>query len=154
MSLSARRIGRILGLTAEEVNYLLKREGFLEGEPSNYSPTNKGKAYCTLKVDGNGYGGYAARSWEWAEWDESILDHLSITDEEKIKIRTAVAEQRRIRRKNKEKEGEEYWNKVKNQNSNEVKNNSSDFSLGKNKLFIGSALAATLIGCLIKYFKE
>lgn len=39
MTLSAKRLGEICGLTAEEMNVLLKEEGFLSGEPGNYYPT-------------------------------------------------------------------------------------------------------------------
>ena len=43
MTLSAKRLGERCGLTAEEMNILLKEEGFLSGEPGNYYPTEKGK---------------------------------------------------------------------------------------------------------------
>lgn len=33
MSLSARRPGQEYGLTAEEMNIILKEEGFIDGEP-------------------------------------------------------------------------------------------------------------------------
>ena len=39
MTLSAKGLGEICGLTAEEMNVLLKEEGFLSGEPGNYYPT-------------------------------------------------------------------------------------------------------------------
>ena len=45
MTLSAKRLGEICGLTAEEMNVLLKEEGFLSGEPGNYYPTEKGKLF-------------------------------------------------------------------------------------------------------------
>lgn len=46
MTLSAKRLGERCGLTAEEMNILLKEEGFLSGEPGNYYPTEK--ASCIL----------------------------------------------------------------------------------------------------------
>ena len=154
MSLSARRIGQLIGLTAEQVNYLLKREGFLEGEPDNYSPTEKGKAYSILKSKDNGYGGYAARGWEWLEWDESILPLLPITDEQKNEIRVAVAEQRRTRRKKREKEAEEYWNRVNAQEENEPRSNNNNASLEKGKIGGFLAFALLVIGIIIKYLKN
>ena len=39
MTLSAKRLGEKCGLTAEEMNCLLKDEGFLSVEPGNYYPT-------------------------------------------------------------------------------------------------------------------
>ena len=72
MTLSAKRLGEKCGLTAEEMNCLLKDEGFLSGEPGNYYPTEKGKIFVSEKGDDNGYGGYAFRGWNWLEWDESL----------------------------------------------------------------------------------
>lgn len=46
MSLSARRIGTMFGLTSEEMNVLLKEAGFLSGEPGNYVPTEMGGEFC------------------------------------------------------------------------------------------------------------
>ena len=50
MTLSAKRLGERCGLTAEEMNILLKEEGFLSGEPGNYYPTEEG--YVLQKADG------------------------------------------------------------------------------------------------------
>lgn len=50
MTLSAKRLGEICGLTAEEMNVLLKEEGFLSGEPGNYYPTEKGKLFVVEKA--------------------------------------------------------------------------------------------------------
>ena len=54
MTLSAKRLGERCGLTAEEMNILLKEEGFLSGEPGNYYPTEKGKLFVVEKGDDNG----------------------------------------------------------------------------------------------------
>jgi hypothetical protein len=35
MRMSARMIGKVLGMTDREVNKLLKDKGFLDGEPNN-----------------------------------------------------------------------------------------------------------------------
>ena len=51
MTLSAKRLGERCGLTAEEMNILLKEEGFLSGEPGNYYPTEKGKLFVIEKGD-------------------------------------------------------------------------------------------------------
>ncbi len=89
MTLSAKRLGERCGLTAEEMNILLKEEGFLSGEPGNYYPTEKGKLFVVEKGDDNGYGGYAFRGWNWFEWDERILEELDTS------VRTSVIYERK-----------------------------------------------------------
>lgn len=116
MGLSAKRLGREYGLTAEEMNVLLKEEGFLDGSPGNYSLTEKGERYASERYDGNGYGGYAARSWQWLEWDESIMEELHITTERKNEIREKTAAQRRRRSAEKKVASEEYWKEVNSRN--------------------------------------
>lgn len=81
MTLSAKRLGERCGLTAEEMNFLLKVEGYLSGEPGDYYPTEKGKQFVVEKGNDNGYGGYAFRGWNWLEWEESILDELDVSME-------------------------------------------------------------------------
>lgn len=61
MTLPAKRLGERCSLTVEEMNILLKEEGFLSGEAENYYPTEKGKLFVVEKGDDNGYGGYAFR---------------------------------------------------------------------------------------------
>lgn len=103
MQMSARLIGQELGLTAQETNVLLKRRGFLDGEPGNYSPTDKGAKYVVEKSFHRGTGGYDRynRYWEQRTFDESILEELKdITPELKKEIRSEVA----LRRANQAKE--------------------------------------------------
>lgn len=97
MTLSAKRLGERCGLTAEEMNILLKEEGFLSGEPGNYYPTEKGKLFVVEKGDDNGYGGYAFRGWNWFEWDERILEELDTSVENKRYIQEKTSEERRRR---------------------------------------------------------
>lgn len=98
MTLSARMLGKKYGLTAEEMNVLLKEEGFQKGEPGNYSVTEKGKKFAHYKADDSGYGGYAHKAWEWVEWDESIINELNITTKRIYEIKKKTSEQRRIRK--------------------------------------------------------
>lgn len=119
MTLSAKRLGERCGLTAEEMNFLLKEEGYLSGEPGNYYSTEKGKQFVVEKGDDNGYGGYAFRGWNWLEWDESILDELDISMEHKRYIREKTSEERR-RRAEKAAESEAYWNKVNSQKAQPI----------------------------------
>lgn len=157
MSLSARRLGMELGLTAEEMNFLLKEEGFLDGSPNDYYLTEKGKKYALEKYDGNGYGGYAARSWSWLEWDESIIDKLNVTDDRKREIREKTAEQRRRRREERNARSEEYWRNVNNKNQESAPVQSTENSDDKIKDTLikgGIALAGWGIYQLYKFFFE
>lgn len=57
MSLSAKQLGEKIGLNAQEMNTLLKEEGYLSGEPGNYNVTATGDSYVSEKSWSNGYGG-------------------------------------------------------------------------------------------------
>ena len=109
MTFSARRLGNLYGLTAEEMNYLLKLQGFQEGEPGNYFPTEKGKRFMISKGADNGYGGYAFRGWDWNEWDESIISELNVNEVVKASVREDVVQLRKERRLRREAEAESYW---------------------------------------------
>ena len=74
---SAKQLGAILGMSAQEVNKLLKKKEFLDGKPGDYTITSKGKKYSETRYKDNGYGGYAARSWEFVMWDEAIIYEIS-----------------------------------------------------------------------------
>ena len=112
MALSAKRLRERCGLTAEEMNILLKEEGFLSGEPGNYYPTEKGKLFVVVKRAVNGYCVAAFRGWSWFEWDERILEELDTSVENKRYIREKTSEERRRRRAEKAAESEAYRKKV------------------------------------------
>lgn len=157
MSLSARRLGQEYGLTAEEMNVLLKEEGFLDGEPGDYYPTEKGRKFIYEKGDDNGYGGYAFRGWNWREWDESIMDELYVTVERKREIREKTSEQRRRHRAEKEAVSEEYWRNVNNKNqqlaSSQYTKDEESSPLGK--IIVGGlALAGIGVCKLVKHFMD
>lgn len=97
MSKSSRLLGQEVGLTSQEMNYVLKKEGYLDGEPSDYIVTEKGESFAHEKDNSRGTGGYSQynRSWTTRSWDESIVDELHITDELRTEARDAVAAQRR-----------------------------------------------------------
>ncbi len=77
MRMSARMIGKKLGMTVKEVYMLLKDKGFLDGEEGNWSLTELGK-----KVGGqvtqkdNGEGGFCRRTWSVLSWDENMVNKL------------------------------------------------------------------------------
>ena len=98
MGLSSRRLGEIIGLTAEQTNTLLKDAGFQTGEPGNYIVSEAGKKFVENKSWWNGYGGYASRGYDYNEWDESIIQKLDITSENLERIRKITAENRRSKK--------------------------------------------------------
>lgn len=116
---SARNLGQKCGLTAEEMNVLLKEEGYLEGEPGNYSPTEKGKKYSEERGDGNEYGGKCAVGWHWFVWALSILDDINLSDERTADIREKTARERRERKAEKQAKTDMFYNQT---ISDEVKN--------------------------------
>lgn len=109
MSLSAKQLGEKIGLNAQEMNTLLKEEGYLSGEPGNYNVTATGDPYVSEKSWSNGYGGYAARGYSYNVWDESILDRLDTSNENLRIIREKTSLERKNRRAEKEKRSQEYW---------------------------------------------
>ena len=76
MSLSAQRIGKMFGLTAQEMNMALKLLGYLDGEPGHYLPTEKCKPFYLQKYYDNGYRGYANRTWSTVTYNESMIEPL------------------------------------------------------------------------------
>lgn len=71
---SARILGKDYGLTAQEMNQLLKDQGFLDGNPGEYFVTEKGAPFAKEIDFHRGSGGYAQYNRYWTErtWDESI----------------------------------------------------------------------------------
>lgn len=98
MGKSARILGEAYNLNAQEMNYILNKEGFLDGEPGDYFPSEMGKQYATQKDFHRGTGGYAHynRYWTTTTWDDSIEDALHITPELKAEARKAIADRRQM----------------------------------------------------------
>ena len=76
MKLSATKLGKMIGMSGEEVNKKLASLGYLKGVPGDWGLTEKGKLFGELRYKDNGYGGYAARSWSYIVWDESLASKL------------------------------------------------------------------------------
>lgn len=104
MGKSARILGADYGLTAQEMNQLLKDQGFLDGNPGEYFVTEKGAPFAKEIDFHRGTGGYAQYNRYWTErtWDESIKDVLDTSAQSQHIARAAVAEARRIK-----------WDKIK-----------------------------------------
>ena len=99
MQVSARILGQEFALNAQETNLLLKKEGFLEGEPGNYYPTEKASKYVEETEHNKGYGGYAQHSrYSTRTFDDSIKDELNVTPEILDEVRAECAAERAARR--------------------------------------------------------
>lgn len=98
MGKSARILGQAYNMTSQEMNYILKKQGFLDGEPGNYFPSESGKQYATQKDFHRGTGGSAQynRYWTTTTWDDSITDVLHITPALQDEARKAVADRRQM----------------------------------------------------------
>lgn len=85
MGKSARILGQENGLTSQEMNYILKKEGYLNGDVGDYCVTAKGAPFANEKDFHRGTGGYAQynRYWTTRTWNERIQDELHITDDMK-----------------------------------------------------------------------
>lgn len=97
MKKSATILGQDFGLTGQEMNYVLREKGFLDGNPNDYSVTEQGRPFAEEQDFQRGTGGYAQYnpSWTTRSWDESITNELDVTDDLKNEARAAVAESRR-----------------------------------------------------------
>lgn len=106
--MSARLLGAEFGLSAYEMNLLLKEEGYLYGEPNAYGVTPKGESFAHEKYEKRGTGGSAQYnpSWETVSWDQSILDELDITPERVREVSEAAGQLRRDRAAAREAEDE------------------------------------------------
>lgn len=99
MGKSARILGEDIGLNSQEMNQLLKDQGFLEGAPGAYVVTEKGTQFAKETDFHRGSGGYSwyNRDWTQRTWDESIKDVLDISPESCQAARDAVAETHRLK---------------------------------------------------------
>ena len=97
MRKSARILGQEYGLTSQEMNFVLKEEGYLNGDAGNYSVTDKGVPFAEETDYHRGTGGYSHynRYWTTRTWDESIEEDLNITNDMKEAARDAVAKVRK-----------------------------------------------------------
>lgn len=99
MGKSARMLGSDLGLTAQEMNQLLKDQGFLEGVPGAYTVTEKGSQFVKETYFQRGSGGSSKYNVNWTQrtWDESIKNVLDTSLEKCQAAREAVEKARRVK---------------------------------------------------------
>lgn len=74
MGKSARILGYEFGRNAQQMNELLKENGYLYGEPGAYGLTEKGEQFGAEQDHHRGTGGYAHynRDWTTRTWGEGI----------------------------------------------------------------------------------
>lgn len=99
MQVSARILGQDYGLTAEEMNRVLVKQGFLQGTPGNYSMTQKALQYAVEKSFHRGTGGYACynRYWSTRTFDDSIKEALDVSADLISEVRSEIAADRAAR---------------------------------------------------------
>ena len=99
MQVSARVLGQDYGLTAEEMNRVLVKLGFLQGTPGDYSMTQKALQYAVEKDFHRGTGGYACynRYWTTRTFDDSIKNVLDVSAELINEVRGEIAADRAAR---------------------------------------------------------
>ena len=99
MQISARTLGQEYGLTAEEMNRVLAKQGFLQGKPGDYSVTQKALQYAVEKDFHRGTGGYASynRYWTTRTFDDSIKEALDVSADLISEVRSEIAADRAAR---------------------------------------------------------
>ncbi len=100
MQISARILGHEYGLTAEEMNRVLLKLGFLDGTPGDYSLTEKALPYAVEKNFHRGTGGYSFynRYWTTRTFDDSIKEVLDVSSELIREVRDELATKRATRK--------------------------------------------------------
>lgn len=96
---SATDLGRHFKATGEEINLLLKDQGFTYGSPGAYGVTQKGAPFGIQEYHQRGNGGYAYMnpSWEQTYWDDSIREVLEVTPERLAKVSADISANRLAR---------------------------------------------------------
>lgn len=99
MQVSARILGEEYDLTAEEMNRVLVKQGFLQGAPGDYIPTQKGLPYIQEKDYHRGMGGYSCynKYWTTRTFDDSIKEELNVSAELIREVRSEIDLERAAR---------------------------------------------------------
>lgn len=81
-----------------EANRLLKEQGFLDGNPSAYRLTSKGKEFGVQRSHGNGLNGTYNVDWDSTHFDPRILDVLDSSREKLTKVRADISAEKQARK--------------------------------------------------------
>ncbi|WP_027628555.1 hypothetical protein [Ruminiclostridium cellobioparum] len=139
MRKSARSLGQDYGLTAQEMNFVLKEEGYLNGESGDYTVTEKGEKYAEERDYHRGTGGYAHynRYWTTRTWNDEIQDEIDITEERIREIRQAIAlAKQKVNAQEEEYTAVEYYE---NSNENTSESNTDVFVIAVSTLLTAAA---------------
>ena len=162
MGKSARILGTLLHLTAEEMNELLKLNGLLEGEPGDYQVTEEGDPYATERDEHRGPGGspWYNRDWTVRTWDDSVLDAMDTSPEMIREAKENVSERRRARRMVNEEDGIDEAVVIEEGESEDDDDYDSYDYLDTETVVKGAAIAGAVVGAIIaaphirKLYKE
>lgn len=148
--LSATEIGRSIGASREEVNRLLRDQGFLEGKPSAWSLTTKGEEYGIHRDHDNGYGGFAHRNWYTTHFDPSVVEVIDSSPEQIAKARAEIAADRQAQRAARAAEQAEAEARYLEEEAERARAAAPDeIDLKKLAIVAGSILAAIGVGTLV-----
>lgn len=94
-------LGREFGMNSQEMNILLRDEGYLEGEPGDWRPTEKGRDHASQHhwdVPSPMHAGYIT-----TRWDDDVLEDIGpVSLERKREIRDEIAARRAEQRRQRE----------------------------------------------------
>lgn len=159
MGKSAHLLGEVLLITAEEMNELLKLNGFLEGVPGDYQVTEEGKPYATERYEHRGPGGYSQynRDWTIRTWDDSVLNAIDTSPEMIQEARDNVSERRRARYRNDDEPDTDIDEQLEEDDSDDL----DDYApMDVGTVVKGVAIIAAVAGAIIavphikKFYKE
>lgn len=93
---SASDLARFFGVAVQEMNRLLKEQGFLYGKPGAYGLTPKGKEFGIHTDHHRGPGGYTSmnRDWTTTHFNPDIKKVLEVTPEKIARVREGLAADR------------------------------------------------------------
>ncbi len=99
MFYSARTIGYKYGINAQTMNRILRKLGYLEGFPGNYTPTEMAKPYVNVNDHGMGTNaGYSRYNvyYETISYNDAFLDVLKsqVTQELIDEVKNEMREER------------------------------------------------------------
>lgn len=101
MGMKTARLAWELGLNSQEMNILLRDEGYFEGEPGDWRLTEKGQAHANQQhwdVSSPMHAGYVTTRWD----DEVLEDIGPVSPERKRGIRDEIAARRAEQRRQRE----------------------------------------------------
>ena len=146
---SARILGELFDVSAQTINYVLKKRGYLSGEPGMFQPTEKGKEHSQMIL---GYG----NSYSWDDDIKQELEELQQEDEDYFKKAEKELREYRKQKKQEEEENDPYKYLLEDNSDentdNYNKNHSSSSSEGMIALGVALLVGAGIYG--YKCYKE